>query len=46
MSDDKGVVLVVDDDPLNRAILSRGLERDGHVVRTVATGEEALRLAS
>ena len=42
MSDDKGVVLVVDDDPLNRAILSRGLERDGHVVRTVATGEEAL----
>ena len=42
MSDDNGVVLVVDDDPLNRAILTRGLERDGHVVRTVPTGEEAL----
>ena len=42
MSDDIGVVLVVDDDPLNRAILSKGLERDGHVVRTAATGEEAL----
>jgi adenylate cyclase len=39
---DNGVVLVVDDDPLNRAILTRALERDGHVVRVAATGEEAL----
>ena len=39
---DNGVVLVVDDDPLNRAILTRALERDGHVARTAATGEEAL----
>lgn len=42
VSDDNGVVLVVDDDPLNRAILSKGLERDGHVVRAVSTGEDAL----
>jgi adenylate cyclase len=39
---DNGVVLVVDDDPLNRAILTRALERDGHVARIAATGEEAL----
>ena len=41
--DDKGVVLVVDDDPLNRAILSRALQRDGHVFRIAVNGEEALR---
>ena len=43
MVDDKGVVLVVDDDPLNRAILTRALQRDGHVFRIAASGEEALR---
>lgn len=42
MVDDNGVVLVVDDDPLNRTILTRALERDGHVVRTATTGEDAL----
>ena len=42
MIGDNGVVLVVDDDPLNRSILTRALERDGHVVRTATTGEEAL----
>jgi CheY-like chemotaxis protein len=35
-------VLVVDDDAVNRLLLSRGLERDGHRVRTVANGLEAL----
>ena len=42
MVDDNGVVLVVDDDQLNRTILTRALERDGHVVRTATTGEEAV----
>ena len=37
-----GVVLVVDDDPVNRTILTRALKRDGHAVRTATTGEEAL----
>lgn len=31
-----GRVLVVDDDPLNRRLLIRNLERDGHVVTPTA----------
>ncbi len=42
MAGDCGVVLVVDDDPLNRTILTRALQRDGHSVRTAETGEQAL----
>jgi two-component system cell cycle response regulator len=37
-----GFVLVVDDDGVNRLLLSRALERDGHQVRTAANGLEAL----
>jgi two-component system, cell cycle response regulator len=37
-----GFVLVVDDDAVNRLLLSRALERDGHQVRTAANGSEAL----
>jgi class 3 adenylate cyclase len=37
-----GEILVVDDDPLNRAILQRMLERDGHAVATAEDGVEAL----
>jgi adenylate cyclase len=37
-----GDILVVDDDPLNRAILRRGLEREGHSVATAEDGVEAL----
>ena len=42
MTDRRGRILVVDDDPLNRAILGRGLEREGHDVVTAADGAEAL----
>ena len=34
-------VLVVDDDPVNRKLLSRSLERDGHRVTTAEDGHEA-----
>jgi two-component system, cell cycle response regulator len=37
-----GCVLVADDDMVNRLLLARGLERDGHRVRAVANGLEAL----
>jgi two-component system, cell cycle response regulator len=35
-------ILVVDDDQDNLTLVSRALEHEGHVVRTVASGEEAL----
>lgn len=42
MVDETGVILVVDDDPLNRTLLTRALERHGHRVRTASTGEQGL----
>lgn len=36
------MILVVDDDPLNRMLLTRALERQGHEVHTASTGEQAL----
>ena len=39
-----GRVLVVDDDRLNRQLLTRSLEQAGHVVRTADNGREALDL--
>ena len=42
MTGGQGAILVVDDDPLNRAILRRGLEREGHAVETADDGREAL----
>jgi adenylate cyclase len=41
-----GSILVVDDDPINRRLLSRSLEADGHAVRTAENGVEALALLS
>jgi two-component system, cell cycle response regulator len=41
---DGGTVLVVDDDPVNRAILQRGLERQGHRVRTAEDGRQAVEM--
>ena len=38
----KGRILVVDDDPSNCDLLVQTLSRDGHVVSTGKTGEEAL----
>jgi class 3 adenylate cyclase len=42
VSGGRGEILVVDDDPQNRAILRRGLEREGHSVATAEDGLEAL----
>jgi adenylate cyclase len=39
-----GSVLVVDDDRVNRMLLTRSLEREGHSVRCAENGLEALRL--
>jgi adenylate cyclase len=39
-----GRVLVVDDDPLNRMLLTRSLEQEGHRVGSVAGGQEALEI--
>lgn len=44
-ADLKGRILVVDDEPANREILSRRLERDGHAVQCAADGAEALQCA-
>ena len=39
-----GRVLVVDDDPLNRMLLTRSLEQEGHRVDSAASGQEALEI--
>jgi len=39
------IVLVVDDDPDARELLSRHLQRGGYAVRVAANGEEAMHLA-
>ena len=46
MSDEagSGTVLVVDDDRINRMLLTRNLEADGHTVTTAENGREALDL--
>lgn len=35
-------ILIVDDEPLNRMLRSRDIERPGHLVATVADGGQAL----
>ena len=42
MTERPGAVLVADDDAVNRLLLGHSLERDGHRVRAVADGLEAL----
>src|SRR5215211_1368132 len=39
-----GRVLVVDDDQLNRMLLTRSLEQEGHHVGSAASGQEALEI--
>lgn len=39
-----GVILVIDDDESNRDVLNRRLIRQGHKVKSVSNGAEALRL--
>jgi adenylate cyclase len=41
---DQGTVLVVDDDPVNRLMLSGSLERNGHHVTTAEDGSSVLEL--
>ena len=42
MNPRQAAVLVADDDPVNRLLLTRLLERDGHTVMTAADGAEAV----
>src|SRR5262245_50183081 len=42
----KATVLIADDEPLVRDLLSRILARDGYNVLTAADGQEAIQLAS
>jgi adenylate cyclase len=44
MGEEPGAVLVVDDDPVSRSMLSRSLEQDGHKVTTTQDGTQALGL--
>lgn len=39
---DPGRLLVVDDNKVNRILLSRGLEADGHLIETAENGRQAL----
>ena len=41
---DRATILVVDDDPVQRLMLTAALERDGHLVRTAEDGSLALEL--
>ena len=41
---DSGHLLVVDDNKVNRILLARGLEQDGHQVETAENGKEALEM--
>ncbi len=41
-----GQILAIDDNASNRDLLARQLARDGHVVETVASGQEALALVT
>ena len=43
--EDENVVLVIDDDPHARALLSRFLVREGYTARTASDGETGLELA-
>lgn len=45
MPPDRPIVLVIDDDPIVRDLLSRYLAKDGFQVETAATGEAGLHLA-
>ncbi len=42
MNEQPGSILVVDDDPVNRMLLLRSLERQGHEATAVENGREAL----
>ena len=39
-----GILLIVDDDPINRDVLTRRLARQGHIVRSASSGMDALRM--
>ena len=44
MEETRASVLVVDDDPVNRMLLAKSLERDGHGVTTAENGGQAWRM--
>lgn len=44
VENNKGSILIVDDNELNRKILSRHLTRQGHAISTASEGDEAIQL--
>lgn len=46
MSTGKGRVLVVDDEMLNRVVLSTNLQESGYIVETAEDGQQALEMLS
>jgi adenylate cyclase len=44
ITNETGSILVVEDDPLNRILLSTCLHEDGHTIRTAENGRQALDL--
>lgn len=44
MSSGRGNILVVDDNPVNRLVLTRALQEQGHTIATAADGGQALDL--
>ncbi len=43
---ERGTILVVDDDPANRDVLARRLQREGYAVQVAADGQRALETAA
>ena len=46
MNTGKGKVLVVDDEMLNRVVLSTNLQESGYIVETAEDGQQALEMLS
>ena len=42
MTNETGSILIVEDDPINRILLSTCLHEEGHTIRTAENGRQAL----
>jgi len=42
MTNETGSILIVEDDPINRILLSTCLHEEGHTTRTAENGKQAL----
>jgi len=44
MTNETGSILIVEDDPINRILLSTCLNEEGHITRTAENGKQALEI--